>query len=46
MTPQARDELLKRYRKLYQRAAKREKTRILDIIIEATGSAGSMRWRY
>jgi len=37
MTPQAKAELLRRYRKLYQKAQKGERTRILNIIIEATG---------
>jgi hypothetical protein len=37
MTPQARAELLRRYRQLYQKAQKREKTRILNTIVEATG---------
>lgn len=37
MTSQTRTELVGRYRKFYQKAEKREKTRILNIIVEATG---------
>ena len=37
MTPQAKAEVLRHYRKLYQKAEKRERTRILDTITEATG---------
>ena len=37
MTHQAKVEVLKHYRKLYQKAAKGEKNRIVDVIVEATG---------
>lgn len=37
MTRESKAELLNRYRQLYAKARKREKTRILDTIVEATG---------
>lgn len=37
MTRHAKAELLKHYRKRYQRAAKREKTQILNTVVETTG---------
>jgi len=37
MTQQAKAEIIKHYRKQYKRAAKSEKSRIIDIITESTG---------
>jgi hypothetical protein len=37
MTPQAKAEVLRHYRKLYRKAKKRERTRILNTVTEATG---------
>jgi hypothetical protein len=37
MTQQTKSDLIKRYRKQYKRAGKKEKKRILDILVEATG---------
>lgn len=37
MTQQAKAEIIKHYRKHYKRAAKREKSRVIDVIAESTG---------
>ena len=46
MMQQAKAEIINHYRKIYKRATKREKGRILDIIVESTPMTASMPYTH